>query len=251
MPRRFHGRKLFGWLSLIPLAVLLIMVLGGYFDRHATRWLDPAAPRRSDVVAVYFSGDMGLAVGLGEGAMAELRHEGVAVLAVNCSLLFRKSRDRAYVDRLVADTVARALRESGARQVIVMGGSFGADVLDTGIAALPDATRRRIAAVVLIVPGTQVFFHANPTGWFYSGLPDSDPRHTAQALAGLRVTCIYARDEADSLCRMPELAPARRVEIPAGHMMLGHYRELAAQTALAALRPPPPLPGLPPMSKPQ
>jgi type IV secretory pathway VirJ component len=236
---RFSGRKLFGWLSMIPILVLFVMVIGGYFDRHATRWLDPTAPRRHDLVAVYFSGDMGLSIGLGEGAMSALRKQGIAVLAVNCSLLFRTARSRAYVDALVADTIARALRESGAPRAIVMGGSFGADVVGTGFGALPPALSHRVGAIVLIVPGTQVFFHANPTGLFYSGLPDSDPRLTARTLRGWPVTCIYGRDETDSLCRDPAMRGARRVEIPDGHMMLAHYRMLARQTAEAALLPPP------------
>jgi len=241
MAPRFPGRKLFGWISLIPLLVLAIMAIGGYFDRHPTRWLAPTGPRRPDVVAVYFSGDMGLTVGLGEGAMAALRRDGVAVLAVNCSTLFRKARNRAFVDALVADIMRRALAESGASRIVVMGGSFGADVLDTGIGALPPDLARRIASVVLIVPGTQVFFHANPTGLFYAGVPDSDPRLTARALRGLPVTCIYGRDEADSLCRTRALAGARRVAIPDGHLMLSHYRLLADETARAALSPPPPM----------
>ncbi|KUR76942.1 AcvB/VirJ family lysyl-phosphatidylglycerol hydrolase [Novosphingobium sp. Fuku2-ISO-50] len=246
MPSRFPGRKLFGWLSLIPLLILAIMAIGGYFDRHATRWLPATGPNRTGpnrpaLVAVYFSGDMGLSVGLGEGALSVLRRDGIAVLAVNCSLAFRKAQSRAYVDALVADTLRRALTESGARQVVIMGGSFGADVIGTGIGALPPDLSRRIAAVVLIVPGTQVFFHANPTGLFYAGIPDSDPRQTVRALRGLPVTCIYGRDEADSLCRARELAGARRVEIPDGHLMLSHYRRLAEETARAALDPPPPL----------
>jgi type IV secretory pathway VirJ component len=239
MPPRFPGRKLFGWLSLIPILVMVVMAIGGYFDRHATRWLKPVGPRRPDLVAVYFSGDMGLSVGLGEGAMSALRQRGVAVLAVNCSLLFRQARSRAWLDRLVADTIARALHESGARRVVAIGGSFGADVLDTGFAALPPALAQRVGAVVLIVPGTQVFFHANPTGWFYSGPPDSDPTRTVRAMRGWPVTCLYGRDEADSLCRDPAMATARRVEIPDGHLMLSHYRMLADRTAQAALWPPP------------
>lgn len=225
----------------VPALLLLVMAIGGYFDRQTVRWLDPPKAARHDLVVVYFSGDMGLSVGLGTGTMRALRQRGVAVLAVNCARLFRRARSHAEVDALVAGTVGRALAESGASRVALVGGSFGADVLDTGIAALPARVWQRIAAVVLIVPGTTVYFHANPTGLFYAGAPDSDAVAGVRRLAGLRVTCIYGRDETDSLCRAPVLAGARRIAIPDGHLMLRHYAMLADATAQAVLAPPPPL----------
>lgn len=238
MPARITGRKVFGWLALIPALCMVTMVIGGYFDRDAMRWLDPTAQRRHDLVAIYFSGDMGLDVGTGAGAIAGLRAHGVPVLAVNSSLLFRQRRDRGFVDSLVADSIRTALARSGATRVALLGGSFGADILDTGVGMLPPPLRARIASVVLVVPGTQVYYHANPLGLFYTGDPDSDPRHTIRLLRGLPVTCIFGTGEADSLCRMPELAPARRIAIPDGHLMLSHYDELARLTVHAAMAPP-------------
>ena len=90
------------------------IAIGGYFDRHPTRWLDATGPRRHDVVAVYFSGDMGLAVGLGEGALTVLRRRGVRVL----------------------------------------GGSFAADVIDTGLGAMPGSPRSGRAGSLQSAPSS-------------------------------------------------------------------------------------------------
>ncbi|MCW1383578.1 virulence factor [Novosphingobium sp. KCTC 2891] len=241
MAVRPSHRKLFALIAALPILAFATMAVGGYFDRDAVRYLDPTTPRTTDLVAVYLSGDMGLDVGAGEGAVAALRGRGIPVLAVNSSALFGIGRDRAYVDALVADAAAQAVARSGASRVALIGNSFGADVLGTGIGTLPADLRARIASVVLVVPGTTVFFHANPSGLFYQGRPDSDPRRTARLLRGLPVTCIYGSREDESLCRAPELARARRVAIDDGHLMLRHYDALASAIADAALAPPGPM----------
>lgn len=241
---RFRKRRLAQWLAVVPALACVTMVVGGYFDREAERYEHPTGAHRHDplpppLVAIYFSGDMGLDVGTGEGAINAMRAAGVPVLAVNSSALFWRARDRAYVEQLLVQTMRRALARSGASRIALVGGSFGADILDTAIGALPADLRRRIASVVLVVPGTEVYFHANPIGVFYLGQPDSDPRRTVLALRGLPVTCIYGLAESDTLCRAPELAGSSRMAIDDGHLMFGHYRELAAITARAALFPPP------------
>ncbi|WP_226018539.1 virulence factor [Novosphingobium sp. FKTRR1] len=217
------------------------MAVGGYFDRVALHYEEPANPRRDGVVAVYFSSDMGLSVGAGEGAIDALRARGVPVMAVNSSALFLRGRDRTFVDGLVADSLRQALARSGASKAALIGSSFGADILDTGIGVLPPDLRQRISSVVLIVPGTEVFFHANPSGVFYTGTPDSNPRSTARLLKGLPVTCIYGTQEDDSLCTTPELSHASQISLSDGHMMLGHYHALAEAAANAALFPPAPM----------
>lgn len=236
-----RGRKLFGWVAALPVVAFATMAVGGYFDRNAVRYEDALGPRRDGLVAAYFSGDMGLSVGAGEGAVDALRTRGVPVLTVNSSALFGRAQDRLYVDALVADTIRQALARSGASKVVLIGTSFGADMLDTGIGAVPADLRGKIASVVLVVPGTEVWFHANPSGLFYQGTPDSDPRRTVRLLRGLRVTCIYGTQETDSLCRSPELAGTSRIALDDGHLMLGHYHELAETAANAALFPPAPM----------
>jgi len=233
-----RGRKLFGWIAALPVVAFATMAVGGYFDRNAVRYEEHLGPRRDGLVAVYFSGDMGLSVGAGEGAVNALRTRGVPVLTVNSSALFGRGQDRLYVDALVADTIRQALVRGHASKVVLIGTSFGADLLDTGIGAVPADLRGKIASVVLVVPGTEVWFHANPSGLFYQGAPDSDPRRTVRLLRGLAVTCIFGTRETDSLCRSPELSGSNRIALDDGHLMLGHYHELAETAANAALFPP-------------
>lgn len=234
-------RRIFAGIAALPAMALATMAVGGYFDGQAVHYLEPTIHAHRDEAAVFLSGDMGLRLGAGEGAVERLRASGLPVLTLNSSALFGRARDRAYVDTLLAQAMREALARPGVRKVALVGNSFGADILATGVGSLPPELRARIASVVLVVPGTEVYFHANPSGLFYTGTPDSDPHRTVRLLTGLPVTCIYGQREDDTLCRAPELRGARRVAIDDGHMMLRHHALLARSVIDAALSPPPPM----------
>jgi len=222
------------------------MLLGGYFEDKAYA-LVPAsgeAPHGSAPVpalaALYWSGDMGMRVGIGEGLVDDVAGAGIPVLTVSSPMLFASARDRAYVEETVEQSVRAALAQTHARQLVVIGNSFGADILGAGLGGLPDDLRQRIASVVLMVPGRDIYFHANPTGIFYTGPTDASPDHTIPLLRGLPVTCIYGADETDSLCEAPAMASARRVEIDDGHLMLWSHRQLSHALLQAIANPPRP-----------
>jgi type IV secretory pathway VirJ component len=145
------------------------------------------------------------------------------------------------VDRAVAASVRAALARSGAARVAVVGSSFGADIIGSGLGRVAPELRRRIASVVLVVPGSDVYFHANPLGIFYRGPAAADPEHTIPLLHGLPVTCIFGADEDDSLCRNMVMDGARRVSIDDGHLMLFSREPLAAAVDAAVLHPPGPM----------
>jgi len=222
------------------------MLLGGYFESRAYA-LVPAtggapnlAARAPALAALYWSGDMGMRVGIGEGLVDDVAGSGIPVLTVSSPMLFAAARDRAYVDEAVEQSVRAALEQTHARQLVVIGNSFGADIIGAGLGGLPDELRRRIASVVLMVPGRDIYFHANPTGIFYAGPTDASPDHTIPLLRGLPVTCIYGADETDSLCEAPAMASARRVEIDDGHLMLWSHRQLSQALLQAIANPPRP-----------
>jgi type IV secretory pathway VirJ component len=212
----FLGRKLFALAAALPVVGGGTMAAAGYFDRDAVRYRAPPGIAHSDLVAVYFSGDMGVALGTGRSTVEALRARGLPVVTVNSPALFGVGRDRAFIDALVADTIRQALARSHAARVALIGVAFGAGILDTGLGAVPADLRGRIASVVLVAPASSVYFEANPGGLFHAGGPDSDPRRTVRLLAGLPVTCIFQRSDAQTLCSAAQLSGARRVDTPAG-----------------------------------
>ena len=240
MPLRFKQCSLA--IAFLGGLLLVVMAVGGYFDRSDMNWLEPAtgnSRRNSDLAIVYWSGDMGTRVGLGSQLLPVVSGQGIPVLSVTSPALFARPRNRSFVDDQVVRSVRLALAHKGIRRVAVVGDSFGADMLGAGLGQLPAELRKHVAAVVLLVPATAVYFAANPTGIFYHGRVASDPDRTLPLLRGLPVTCVYGTDEADSLCREPVMGSARRVAIHDGHMMLSRSED-AIQAVLQGVTNPPP-----------
>ena len=213
--RRFY--RVSGVTVVVLIAIATLFASAGFFDRDPFHLLVPTGPR-SPIGAVYFSGDMGLRYGMGATTTDALTAHGVAVLAVGSSTVFATRRTHADVDRIVADAVRHGLATTGAERLVLIGQSYGADILQTGIVALPPDLRAKVAGLILIVPGETVYFRADPSSLAYRGIPDSIGADTASKIDWLPFTCIYGVEETDSLC--PDLHIAN---VHVDPMLGGHF----------------------------
>ena len=232
--RRHYRRYLAAILFVIVAGLSILLYSGSYFDRDPfTRY--PAAGRVQPVFVLSLSGDMGLRYGMSGVVARHLSARGIAVLGVNSPVLFRERRTRGQVDALIADLVRRAAREAEERRLVLLGQSYGADMLQTGLAKLPADLRARVSALVLVVPGKTAYFRSDPSGIAYMGRPDSMAITTARTLDWLPVTCIYGVEEPDSLCPLLKLPDAHVVAMPGGHY-LNHDDATLNAHVLAAVR---------------
>lgn len=234
---RRWARQIAAGLALVAGAIALLLAAAGYLDRDPHRLFAAAGPR-AGVAALYFSGDMGLRFGMGPVTSHALAAHGVDVLGVNSSTLFRAHKTRAETAAAVAQAIRDTLRLTGSDQLVLIGQSYGADVLQTGLVDLPPAMRRHVRAVVLIVPGRDVFFRADPTGFAYRGTPDSDGSRTLGTLRWVPLTCIYGARERDSACPAARGSNATVIAMPGGHFLnrdsaalIGHVLAAVARAA--------------------
>lgn len=222
-----------------------MVAAAGYFDADPVH-VYPARPPASGVAVVNVSGDMGLRFLLGASTSRGLTEHHVTVVGVASPVVFRRRRTRAEVDAFVADVVRTALARTGAQRVVVMGQSYGADIVQTGLAHLPAALRKKVAAIILVLPGDSVYFRADPTGWAYRGTPDSVATTTANTLSWAPLTCIYGVEEDDSLCPLLRVRGARVIGMPGGHNihhdeagLLAHVLEAIGRSAISRPASPP------------
>ncbi len=219
--KRRSGRR---WARSAALTLLLILLgAGAYYVhagwyRHAIFHDLPAVAAGPDRPAiVMLSGDMGDRVGMTPKVAARLHARGYAIVTVNSLSYFSRHRTAAEAAALVAGAMRRAMALGKTGHVVLIGQSFGADMLHAGLAEFSPAARRPIRAVVLVVPGHDIVFRASPVelaGW---EIPDALAWPTASRLTWAPVTCIRGAEERGSLC--PELAMpnVRRVVLPGGH----------------------------------
>nr|WP_179509406.1 AcvB/VirJ family lysyl-phosphatidylglycerol hydrolase [Sphingomonas melonis] len=193
-----------------------MVAAAGYFDRDPVH-VYPAVPPAAPIAVVNVSGDMGLRFLLGASTSRGLTEQHIPVVGIASPAVFRQRRTRAEIDAFIADAVRTGLARTGARRVVVMGQSYGADIVQTGLANLPTDLRRKVAAIILVLPGDSVYFRADPTGWSYGDPPDSVGVTTADTLTWAPLTCIYGVEEDDSLCPLLHVPGARVIGMPGGH----------------------------------
>ncbi len=206
---------------LAGLAVIVVGATGamawlGYFGGPLFADMPANGPRRRFAV-VYLSSDMGLRSGMAPELIQRLAADGVSVVGVNMLTYMRRTRTPSEITALVARAEIRAMRLGDTDRVVLIGQSFGADMLHVGLARLPPSLRAKVAKVVLIVPEDNVEFRASPGEIFDAWTPTTNALSTARALTWAPVLCIHGVEEPDSLCPVLKQPNARVVALPGGH----------------------------------
>ena len=189
----------------------------------------PATAADRKTLAILLTGDGGWA-GIDRDLAAALAAEGVPVAGLNSLQYFwnPKSPDSAGAD--LQRLLRHYLQFWKCEKAILVGYSFGADVLPFMVARLPEDLRRRVALVALLGPGRKAEFEFRILDWVTSGAGrDSLPLlPEIGRLAGTPLLCLDAEEEASaSLC--PTLAPGQGkvVTLKGGHHFGGDYRGIA------------------------
>jgi type IV secretory pathway VirJ component len=247
--RGWHARasilKRTAWAIALAAAVVgALTVLTGYAGGAVFVDQPPRAvsPRElSGVGAVILSGDMGFSVGMGRQVSDRLVHDGIPVTGVNSLAFFRRHRTPDEDRALVASAIRRALAVPGTRRVVLIGQSFGADMLQAGLAGLDPALRATVMDVVLVVPEDTLEYRASPSNLLDMGEPQVPALPTARRLDWVPTLCIRGKKETDSLCPLLSSGNVEHVVLPGGHPLHRDsdrvYRAVIRSVIQAAERP--------------
>jgi type IV secretory pathway VirJ component len=176
--------------------------------------------------ALLLTGDGGWA-GLDQELAARLAAAGVPTVALNSLQYFWSPRTPEQTAADVARVLRHYLAAWHAERVLMIGYSFGADVLPFVINRLPPELRARVASVSLLGLDAHASFEVHVAEWVGGDEGGPPTRPELAALQGLPVLCIYGEGETDSIC--PQLPPgiATREQIGKGHHFSGEYDLLA------------------------
>lgn len=203
----------------IILAILATFAWLGYLGGDPFTTLRPAQyqPHTNAPVAILLSGDMGFKVGMGPRVAQRLVNDGVPVVGVNSLTYFRVNRSPQQATALLIEAIHRALAIDPQARLMLVGQSYGADMLHVGLAGLPAPLRQRIALVALVVPGATVENRASPSEILTFAMAETDALPTARRLDWVPLLCVYGIEETDSLCPLLHQSNAQRVALPGGH----------------------------------
>lgn len=223
-------RAVFGLIAVLALLGAGGLFLGYPFGRVI--YAPVTLPVQPGTAVILLSGDGGAHTGMAPAVAADLRAKGMPVVLVSTLAYFSRHRSDAEIAGLLREAMATARGSYGAKTIVMIGQSFGADVLPTGLAGLTPAERKQIAGAILVVPSLTIEHRATPFGLLNSSTPQPS-LPAANRLDWLPLACIHgANEKEDSAC--PALTvPGVTVRALPG----GHYMNHDDEAVTAALKP--------------
>lgn len=189
----------------------------------------PAKGGASDTLAIIVSGDGGW-TGLDKSIAAALAGRGIGTVGLNSLKYFWNPRTPDGTAKDLQAILAHYLAAWKKERVLLIGYSFGAEVMPFLMTRLPEDLRKRVRLMTLIGPGPTASFEFHVAEWLGRDDPDARPiLPEIERLAGARILCLGGEDEKDSLCRKLKPAQAMSEIMPGGHHFGGDYDALAAR----------------------
>jgi type IV secretory pathway VirJ component len=188
----------------------------------------------ADLMAVIISGDGGWA-GLDRQVAADLSRRDIPVVGIDSLRYFWHERTPDEAARDVAAVVSHYSAVWHRTRVVLIGYSFGADVLPFVVNRLPADTVARVAGIALVEPSATATFEIHVSNWLPGvQTPGLD---LGPELARLRppLLCLHGDDVANSICRT--VAHAEVAQVGHGHH-LGGDSSAITDHVLAILRTP-------------
>jgi len=190
----------------------------------------PGAP-----LAVVLSGDGGWR-DIDKQIAEALQQAGYSVLGWDSLRYFWSAKSPEILGRDLGLALAAYETRWHTSRILLVGFSFGADVLPFAFNRLPAGLRKRVQEISLLGYSGRADFEIQMTGWL--GAPPSDAAldagpEMAHIDSGL-IQCFYGSEEADSACPRLSGSKAEIVRLDGGHHLGGQYAEIARRIVSGA-----------------
>lgn len=177
------------------------------------------SPRGS--MAIVYSGDGGWA-SIDKGLAAQFAKEGIPVVGVDSLRYFWRRRTPESCARDLEKILAHYSDKWGVQDILLVGYSFGADVLAPIINRMDASWRNRVRLAAFLAPGAKADFEFHLTDWIGS-LPGPASIPVIPELERLNVPglCVYGLDERDDVCTAARSKTLRPLGLKGGHHLGG------------------------------
>lgn len=186
----------------------------------------PAQVGGGGLLAVILTGDGGWAE-IDKGIGAGLASAGVPVVGWSSLRYYWTPRTPEGAAADLARIIEHYGSAWGKPRVLLVGYSFGADVLPFLVNRLPAPIRSRIAGVALLGLSQGASFQFRFSNWLGSQGGVRLPTVPEIDRVRVPVLCIQGTDEKDSACRAVRASSAKLLEVAGGHHFGGDYAGLA------------------------
>ncbi len=229
--------SLFQWLD--PRIPDQVKLVSAQADTAGLPLVEVRAPQEDPATfAVMLSGDGGWAA-IDRGVSARLAASGISTVGWDSLGYYWKARSPAEAAGDLVRIIRHYLGAWHKERVILIGFSFGAEVLPFLANGLPDDLRPRVGLAATLSLGRTAMFQFHLSDWLHVGR-GADARPVLpqmQALDWTRRLCVYGEDDDSSLC--PELTGlgVEVRKVPGDHHFGEDYAGIAELILAAAAGP--------------
>jgi len=189
----------------------------------------PVEKTSSKMMAVIISGDGGWA-GIDREIGNYLSQKGIPVVGWNSLQYFWKKRTAESSAKDLQRILQHYLTRWKTENAILIGYSFGADVLPFMVNRLPADLQKKIKTVSLLGLDSSADFEFHVTDWINASSDSASPtRPEVEKIKGPRVLCFYGENETDSVCRVVDPKSAVPILLSGGHHFGGDYQGIAVR----------------------
>jgi type IV secretory pathway VirJ component len=190
-------------------------------------------PAHGGAMVLLLSGDGGWQE-LVETVARALSAQGHGVVGLNSLKYFWKPRSPDETARDLERVLDQYGRQWQVHEVLLVGYSFGADVLPIALNRMPQSVRERVSGLTLIAPSSTANFEVKVSSWLGVGHAGLATVPELERLRGLPIVCLYGETDEDAVCpSLPAgLATVRRM--PGGHHFGGDFSAVARQVLPAS-----------------
>ncbi|CDZ54880.1 AcvB/VirJ family lysyl-phosphatidylglycerol hydrolase [Neorhizobium galegae] len=180
-----------------------------------------------NTMAVIFSGDGGWR-DLDSEVGGYLQSQGIPTIGLDSLRYFWSER----TPQTTADDLAKIIeyyrRQWGVQNVLLVGYSFGADVLPAAYNLLPTSDRVRVKQITLLGLSKEVDYEISVTGWLgvAGDGKGGDPMADIVKIDPKLIQCVYGTDEDDDPCPTLKDKGVEVVPIEGGHHFDENYQAL-------------------------
>ncbi|MBO9101831.1 MULTISPECIES: AcvB/VirJ family lysyl-phosphatidylglycerol hydrolase [Rhizobium] len=177
-----------------------------------------SADPTKNTVAIFYSGDAGWQ-NIDEEVANYLQREGIPVVGVNSLRYFWAKRSpnetAADLGRLI-DVYTKLF---GVQNVLLVGYSFGADVMPASFNRLTHEQKKQIKQISLLALSHQVDYVVSLRGWLQLETEGKggNPLNDLRSIDPTIVQCMYGRDDRNNACPLLRQTGAEVIGFSGGH----------------------------------
>ena len=190
-----------------------------------------------DTLAILYSGDGGWQE-IDEEVGSYLRNTGIPVVGVDSLRYFWSGRTARKTAGDLGRLIDYYTKRLNVHHVLLVGYSFGADVMPASYNRLSPEQKAKVKAISLLSLSHKVDYVISLRGWlgFQTEGKGGNPVDDVRSIRPEMIQCVYGKDDDhDNACPVLRGAGVKVIGMPGGHHFGGDYDRLA-QYIIASLK---------------